>query len=223
MTAKYIRSIRLVALAAIAASAFAFWPALISFAGVAEEDVPKTSVVPAGSEGSSAAPPASAKTPTPAAEAGTTSAPTTKAKPAVHHAAVSSKPPEVEPANARLKLLEDAWVLSAPAKNSKHLEQVHKDKFVIVTGSTHYFLQIKLKNGETGYLDPSAVELARPADKIFMLTHDAAVLDKPNKWAKKVSEVHKGHNVHVVGLSLGYMKIRMKSGTEGYIPTTALE
>ena len=143
MTAKYIRSIRLVALAAIAAPALAFWPALTSFAGVAEEDVPKTSVVPAGSEGSSAAPPASAKSPTPAAEAGTTSAPTTKAKPAVHHAAVSSKPPEVEPANARLKLLEDAWVLSAPAKNSKHLEQVHKDKFVVVTGSTHYFLQVQ--------------------------------------------------------------------------------
>jgi hypothetical protein len=27
----------------------------------------------------------------------------------------------------------------------------------------------------------------------------------------------------VVGISLNYMKIRMKDGVEGYIPTTALE
>ena len=31
------------------------------------------------------------------------------------------------------------------------------------------------------------------------------------------------HNVHVVGLSLDYMQIRMKSGLEGFIPMTALE
>ncbi|MGC1192849.1 MAG: hypothetical protein WA861_19875, partial [Candidatus Binatus sp.] len=89
--------------------------------------------------------------------------------------------------------------------------------------STHYYLQVKLKSGQTGYIDPSAVELVRPADKVFMLTHDAGVLDKPNRWAKKLAEVHQGHNVHVVGLSLNYMRIRMKSGLEGYIPMTALE
>lgn len=122
-----------------------------------------------------------------------------------------------------MKVLEAQPVYSEPAKSSKHIEQMSVGKFVDVTGSTHYYLQVKLKSGQTGYIDPSAVELVRPADKVFMLTHDAGVLDKPNRWAKKLAEVHQGHNVHVVGLSLNYMRIRMKSGLEGYIPITALE
>ncbi|HYL60719.1 MAG TPA: hypothetical protein VEU51_17775 [Candidatus Acidoferrales bacterium] len=222
MAARQIHAIRFAALAAVSAFALACWPASVSFAGVAEEDVPATSIVPAGSGSAAAAPHDSATAPHAATEAGVMATPATKPKPAVHHAA-TPKAVEVEPGNARLKLLNDAWVLSAPAKNSKHLEQVHKDKFVVVTGSTRDFLQVKLKSGATGYLDPLAVEMTRPADKVFQLTHDAGVLDKPNRWGKKVAEVHTGHNVHVVGLSLDYMKIRMKSGLEGYIPMSALE
>jgi len=120
-------------------------------------------------------------------------------------------------------VLQDSPVYSAPAKSSKHIEQLTRDKFIEVTGSTHYYLQVRLKSGQTGYIDPSAVELAKPADKVFMLTHDAAVLEKPNRWGKKLAEVHQGKNVHVVGIALNYMQIRMKNGLEGYIPTTALE
>ena len=143
----------------------------------------------------------------------------------LHHASSknSVREPEIEPAQARLKVLEDSPVYAAPAKSSKHIEQLTRDKFVEVTGSTHYFLRVNLKNGQTGYIEPSAVELVKPADKVFVLTHDAAVLDKPNRWAKKLAEVHAGHNVHVVGLSLDYMQIRMKSGLEGFIPMSALE
>jgi len=68
-----------------------------------------------------------------------------------------------------------------------------------------------------------AVELATPADKLFTLTHNAPVLDAPNHWGKKVFEVHQGHAVHVVGVALSYMKIKMSSGLEGYIPSSALE
>lgn len=143
----------------------------------------------------------------------------------VHHASSKNSVhgPEIEPAQARLKVLEDSPVYAAPAKSSKHIEQLTRDKFVEVTGSTHYFLRVNLKSGQTGYIEPSAVELVKPVDKVFVLTHDAAVLDKPNRWAKKLSEVHASHNVHVVGLSLDYMQIRMKSGLEGFIPMTALE
>jgi hypothetical protein len=63
----------------------------------------------------------------------------------------------------------------------------------------------------------------KPTDKIFMLSHDAGVLEKPNRWAKKLAEVHHGHNVHVIGVSLNYAQIRMKSGLEGFIPMTAME
>jgi len=135
----------------------------------------------------------------------------------------SVREPEIEPAQARLKVLQSAPVYSAPAKSSKQIEQLSPDKFVEVTGSTHYYLHVKLKSGQTGYIDPSSVELVKPTDKVFVLTHDAGVLDKPNRWAKKLAEVHQGHNVHVVGISLDYMRIRMKSGLEGFIPMTALE
>jgi hypothetical protein len=193
-------------------------------AGMAEEDVPSTSIVPA--EGpSGAAPVNSPSSVTSPSTSGKTWMPAPKGMKPAHHASSrsSAREPEIEPAQARLKVLTDSAVYTAPTKSSKRIEQLTSGKFVEVTGSTHYYLQVKLKSGQTGYIDPSAVELAKPTDKVFVLTHDASVLDKPNRWGKKVAEVHQSHNVHIVGLALNYMKIRMKSGLEGYIPTTALE
>jgi len=195
-------------------------------AGMGEEDVPSTSIVPADAP-SSAAPlnsPASSTSPS-TAPSGKTWMPAPKRAIPLHHASSKNtiREPEIEPAKARLKVLADSPVYAAPAKSSKHIEQLTRDKFVEVTGSTHYFLRVNLKSGQTGYIEPSAVELVKPADKVFVLTHDAPVLDKPNRWGKKLAEVHASHNIHVVGLALDYMQIRMKSGLEGFIPMTALE
>src|SRR5208282_6462207 len=211
-------SARITALMAVAVAMLA-WSALAFAAPVGEEDVPATSIVPAGGEGAPVNPPSSAGTPSAPAAAGMPFIPAPTPIPPSHRASSrnSARTPEIEPAQARLKVLQEAPVYSAHAKSSKHLEQLSPDRFVIVTGSTHYYLQVKLKNGQTGYIDPSAVELVTPTDKLFVLTHDAGVLEKPNRWAKKLS------NVHVVGLALNYMKIRMKSGLEGFIPITALE
>ena len=197
--------------------------------------LPETKIAPAAGEESSsptAAPERPAAAPSAAApevaapEAPPPSPPplahkTTHHRPAKSVAGVSAT--EVEPAHARIKLREDAWVFTRPAKSSKHVERVHADKYIEVTGTTRYYLRVKLKSGQEGYLPISAVEVTRPADKIFQLTSNAPVLSEPSHWGKKLSEVHKGHNVHVVGISLNYMKIRMKDGVEGYIPTTALE
>ncbi len=228
MVHRGFRSARITALLAAAVAMLA-WSAPALAAPVGEEDVPATSIVPAGG-GSAPAPvnsPYSAGTPSAPAGASLLYVPPPTAKPPSHHASSKSKnsvrEPEIEPAQARLKVLQEAPVYSKPAKSSKHIEMLSPDRFVIVTGSTHYYLQVKLKSGQTGYIDPSAVELVKPADKVFVLTHDAGVLEKPNRWGKKLAEVHQGRNVHVVGLSLNYMKIRMKSGLEGFIPTTALE
>jgi len=149
--------------------------------------------------------------------------------PATHHVLASKaasapvKSVPVEPAEAKLLLKQDSWIYAQPSNRSAHIEQGEKGKFVMVTGTTHYFLRVKLKSGQEGYVLAEAVQLATPADKLFMLTHDAPVLDAPNHWGKKVSAVHQGHAVHVVGIALSYMKIRMKSGVEGYIPSSALE
>jgi hypothetical protein len=219
------RSARVTALAAIVVATLAMSPPSFG-AGMAEEDVPSTSIVPADAP-SGAAPansPSTSSSPSTAPSGKTWMPPPKRAVP-VHHASSKNtvREPEIEPAKARLKVLADSPVYVAPAKSSKHIEQLTRDKFVEVTGSTHYFLRVNLKNGQTGYIEPSAVELVRPADKVFVLTHDASVLDKPNRWGKKLAEVHASHNVHVVGLSLDYMQIRMKSGLEGFIPMTALE
>jgi uncharacterized protein YgiM (DUF1202 family) len=176
-------------------------------AQVNESDVPETTIVPA-EESPSRAPPRPA--------------PKQASAPAAHQEAVPSKF-EIEPAHAVVKLNNNTAVLAKPDKASKQIEQAQSGKFIDVTGATHYFLQVKLKSGETGYIDPAAVELVKPTDKIFTLTSDSAVLEKPNKWSKKLSEVHKGHNVHVIGVALDYTKIKMKSGLEGYVPMTALE
>ena len=203
---------------AVSASAFA--------AGMSEEDVPATSIVPAEGPGPSAAAPAGSPSSATKPPSGATFMPAPKAlNPVPRHAAATNSVhgPEIEPAEARLKVLQDGPVYSAPAKSSKHLEQLTRDKFINVTGSTHYFLQVKLKSGQTGYIEPSSVELVKPTDKIFLLSHDAGVLDKPNRWAKKLAEVHHGRNVHVIGVSLNYLQIRMKNGLQGFIPQTALE
>jgi len=161
----------------------------------------------------------------PPSDGGASVAPT--AKPATHrtHHHVASAPPEVEPVppGTRLKVIQDGWIYAGPSKSSKHLEKTTIGKFVNVSGSTKYYLQVQLKSGETGYVPPAEVELVKPVDKVFILTQDAPVLDAPNRWAKKLSEVHRGRNVHVVGLALNYMRIRMKSGIEGYISATALQ
>ena len=109
----------------------------------------------------------------------------TSKKPRTHHKAAAAAPPEVEPATARLRVIHDGWIYAAPSKTSKQIEKATIGKFVDVTGSTKYYLQAKLKNGQTGYISPSDVELVKPTDKIFLLTQDAAVLEAPNRWAEE--------------------------------------
>jgi uncharacterized protein YgiM (DUF1202 family) len=180
-----------------------------------ELGLPSTTIAPAEGETPQAPPPVTTHHRTPA--------------PAIHHPHVSSamtapvKSVPVEPAQAKVLLKQDTWIYAQPSNKSAHVEKGEKGKFVMVTGSTHYFLRVKLKNGQDGYVMADAVEIAAPADKLFTLTHDAPVLNAPNRWGKKMSQVHQGHAVHVVGVALNYMKIRTHSGMEGYIPSSALE
>jgi hypothetical protein len=140
-----------------------------------------------------------------------------------HHVNMSesSYSAAIEPTHATLKLKKDAWAYSGPETSSRTLEHVHAGKSLNVTGSTHYYVQVKLKNGATGYVPISAVDLTRPQEKIMRLSTDATVLSQPNRYGKKLSQVHQGHDVHVIGVAMNYIKIRMKSGLEGYIPMTA--
>lgn len=218
-----IARIPAIAIAILAAAAIAVQFATTAFAAPPDPGEPQTSVVPAGpNSGPSAAPSISE----PAGESAASPAEAPPVAPEHKKASASHlkfNPGEVEPGNARAKLLENTWAYSEPSKSSTRVEPVEQGKFVIVTGSTHYFLQVKLKSGKTAYVEQSAVDLVKPTDKIFKLTKNAAVLDKPNRWGKKLSEVHAGFDVHVIGIALSYVKIRMKSGLEGFIPTSAMQ
>jgi hypothetical protein len=186
-------------------------PAPKSAATAAEPPPPESmSVVP--EEEPSTAPPPAAGAPAPAAPSKRPTRHTRK-----------SAPPEVEPATARLRISRDTWIFAGPSKWTKHITRAHSSKFVNVSGSTRYYLQVQLKDGQTGYISPSDVDLVRPSDKVFVLTQDAAVIEAPNHWGKKLAEVHRGHNVHVTGVALNYMQIRMKNGVVGFIPASALQ
>jgi hypothetical protein len=186
---------------------------------------PAASAAPSPSSHPLAAPPATKVVPSDETEGAAPSeagAAATKPKKVVHprHKAA---PPEVEPASARLRVTHDGWFYAEPSKTSKKIERATPGKFANVTGTTKYYLQVQLKSGQTAYISPSDVELVKPTDKIFVLTQDAAVLDAPNHWGKKLAEVHRTHSVHVIGIALNYMQIRMKSGLTGFIPVTALQ
>jgi len=141
-----------------------------------------------------------------------------------HHARAPEVETVVEPASARLKVkTAGAPIYARASRQSEPIGTLSADKFVQVTGSTRSYLQIQLKDGRTGYINPSSVYLVKPYDKQFLLTADSPVYSAPNEFAGKVADVHRGRYVHVVGQALNYLKIRMKDGTEGYVPMAAAQ
>ena len=147
-------------------------------------------------------------------------APTAKPRRAT---SLASAEAEIEPASGRLKLKKDSDVYSRPSRLSKKIRRVHAGKYVKVTGATRYYLRVRLKDGIVGYVPTSVVELVRPVEKQFILTANSPVYSEANRWAKHMAQVHKGHNVHVVGITPNYIKIKMKSGLEGFVPIAAVE
>jgi hypothetical protein len=129
----------------------------------------------------------------------------------------------VETGQAMLKVTSNGWAYALPSTSANKLERMQPGKFVDVTGTTAHYVRVRLKSGATAYVPMSTIELARPTDKIFRLTHDTPVLARPNHASQRLAEVHNGHDVHAIGMSVNYLKIRMKDGLEGFITTTALE
>jgi hypothetical protein len=140
-----------------------------------------------------------------------------------HTKAVPVDTSAVEPAQGHLKLIKNSYAYERPTSGSTRIEPVEAGKYVNVIGTSRYYAQVRLKNSQIAYVPLNSVALVSPTDKMFKLTADAAVLSAPNHWGSKIAEVHRGYNVHVVGVALNYMRIRMKDGKEGYIPIHSLE
>jgi hypothetical protein len=189
--------------------------------------LPDTTIAPAGSERASTVPLGDTEgpdidTPPEPATAHSPAAPLVAHRHAIHRSAADYTGP-LEAGQAMLVLKTDSWAYTQPARSASHVERLQAGKYVKVTGATVHYLRVKLKSGATAYVPMTAVELARPTDKIFRLTKDTPVLSAPNHSSKRLAEVHDGHEVHVVGTSMNYMKIRMKDGLEGFITVSALE
>jgi hypothetical protein len=187
--------------------------------GAEEYDSPPTSIEPAPlppEAGKAAAPqpPANASPEASAPAAG-------NAKPGPQYRSLANF--EVEPAEARVKVIKAAPIYATPTTADRRLERVTAGAEVQVTGVTRHWLRLKLHNGKTGYIEQSNAELVKPVDKLFVLTSNAPVLSAPNRWARKLNEVHKGHNVHIIGIAPNYFEIQMRSGLKGYIVQSALE
>src|SRR5712692_5814997 len=146
--------------AAVVASCAMAWTAMPSTLALAQtgsespNTLPDTKIAPAPGEESSS-PAAAPERPAAAPSEGETAAPEVPPPSPVHNktphraakpAVATVSATEVEPAHARMKLKEDAWVFTRPTKWSKHVERVHADKYVEITGTTRDYLRVKLKS-----------------------------------------------------------------------------
>ncbi|MGH7908127.1 MAG: hypothetical protein ACREP6_16020 [Candidatus Binataceae bacterium] len=181
------------------------------------EGGPPMRLEPAPEEGT---PPAYPNTPESTPAAAPSSVPHAKRRTPAYHKITKFA---VEPARAKVRVNRNTVVYASPTPLAKPLEHLKAGGDVQVTGSTRHFLRVELKGRGTGYVEQSAVDMVKKTDKVFRLTSDSPVREAPNKWAMKLAEVHKGHDVHTIGIALDYVKIRMRSGLEGYIPQKALE
>jgi hypothetical protein len=142
-----------------------------------------------------------------------------------HHTSVANQAASTvaESTHAMLKLKKDLGADAHWATANLTLERVRTGKSIDLPGSSRHYVRVKLKNRATGHVPISVAEVVRPTDRILRLSTDAAVVSEPNRDGEKLSEVHRGHDVHAIGVSVDYIKVRMKSGLEGFIPMTAAE
>jgi len=152
-------------------------------------------------------------------------APTSRRRTTTRHASIPPpiKEEQVEPAQGRLQLNSDAWVIAAPTRSSKVVRRVHSRKYVQVTGLAADYVRVQLHDGTIGYIPVEAVDLVSPVAKLFRVVHNSPVFEKASMYSGRVAEVHTPGEVVVIGVAPKYLKVRMRSGVEGFVPATAFE
>jgi uncharacterized protein YgiM (DUF1202 family) len=130
---------------------------------------------------------------------------------------------QLEYATGSYRLTQDSMAYSRPSLQSHAIKAVHAGKLVKVTGATLTFVRVQLSDNETGYIPVDAVTLLRPADRNYILSADTPVYSRPHLSSQQTALVHRGRNVHVVGVELNYLRIRMRDGVEGFIPVSTVE
>ena len=93
--------------------------------------------------------------PAPAATVATTAPPEA---PATTTASAPAAAPQIKPLNKLFLLTKNSPVYQNPDQTSSTIGQVRRKKYVHVTGIAGDYLQIRLKNGTTGFIPTSAAE-----------------------------------------------------------------
>jgi tetratricopeptide (TPR) repeat protein len=77
---------------------------------------------------------------------------------------------------------------------------------------------------------PALAKVASVAEEVkgvkprrFLLSHDSPVYHEAKSGSQVVAQVHRGKYVMVTGIGDKWLRIRMRSGLVGFIPTTAVE
>jgi tetratricopeptide (TPR) repeat protein len=70
---------------------------------------------------------------------------------------------------------------------------------------------------------PPAKVKIKPLNKLFLLTHSSPVYASPDSASRVVAHVHRRKYVHVVGIAGPWLKVRLRNGTVGFVPTKAAE
>jgi hypothetical protein len=96
-------------------------------------------------------------------------------------------------------------------------------KYVQVTGLAADYVRVRLRDGTTGYIAIEAVNLVSPVAKIFRVVHNSPVFGKASRYSSRVAEVRTPGQVNVIGVAPNYLKVRMRSGVEGFVPAAAFE
>lgn len=60
-------------------------------------------------------------------------------------------------------------------------------------------------------------------NKVFYLTHNSPVYEEPDTSSRVVAHVHRKGYVRVIGITRGWLQIKLRSGTIGFIPVSAAE
>ena len=69
---------------------------------------------------------------------------------------------------------------------------------------------------------PGAFKI-KAIDKKFRLTHNSPVYENPDRTSRVVGKVSRRKYVHVIGITGNWLQIKLRSGTVGFIPTSAAE
>jgi tetratricopeptide (TPR) repeat protein len=63
----------------------------------------------------------------------------------------------------------------------------------------------------------------KPFNKLFLLTKSSPVYESPDPSSRQVAKVTRRKYVHVIGVTGNYLQIKLRNGTIGFIPTSAVE